>query len=331
MAAGGELMQALAFHSCFAKQIHRFINLKRLSGTDYRDQAKLLGYFDRFLVNANIKQSVITREITDRYQQSLAHLSPRYKYIRFCVVKLLCEHIAKSDQLCYVPDPLRIVSAYETHCPRIFTEAEIQALLSAASTLQPQESLMPQTYQMLMGLLYTTGIRIGEALALDLKDFHVEQKMLCIVAGKFRKDRWIPLHPSTTQALEHYMHRRFQTGLISSDSPLFLSPRFCRLHYNAVNKTFHKLLKMCGIPYSRQAGPSIHDLRHSFAVHRLQGWYRDGQDINARLPWLATYMGHVKVASTQVYLRATAMLIEQVEQRFHKHYIDNVKSKGEKQ
>ena len=330
MATGGAIMQTLALQSPIAKQIHRFINLRRLSGTDYRDQAKLLCYFDRFLVNENIKQPLITRQITDRYQQSLAHLSPRYRFNRFCVVKQLCEYIAQYDPLCYVPEPMRVIPAYETHCPYIFTEAEIQALLSAASTLQPHGSLRQQTYWMLLGLLYTTGIRIGEALALDLKDFQNEQIMLCIVAGKFRKDRWIPLHPSTCQALEHYIQRRLQAGPRSPDSPLFLDLASCRLHYGAVYQTFRQLLAQCGIPHSRRTGPRIHDLRHTFAVHRLQGWYSDGQDINARLPWLATYMGHVNVASTQVYLQATATLIEQVDQRFHKYFTDNVKPLGEK-
>lgn len=323
-------MQTLAFYSPLAKQIHRFINLRRLSGTDYRSQAKLLGYFDRFLVNANIKQPLVTRRITDRYQQSLAHLAPRSRYNRFCVVKQLCEYLVQSDPHCYVPEPMRMIPAYDAHHPYIFTESEIRALLSAASAVQPRESIRPQTYGMLLGLLYTTGIRIGEVLALDLKDFQSEQKMLCIEAGKFRKYRWIPLHSSTSQALEQYVHRRLQIGPTSPDSPLFINLCFRRLHYCTVNQTFRQLLMQCGIPHSRRAGPRIHDLRHTFAVHRLQEWYRDGQDINARLPWLATYMGHVNVTSTQVYLRATAALIEQVEQRFHKHFIENVKPSGGK-
>lgn len=323
-------MQTPALRSPLAKRIQDFINLRRLSGTDYRAQTRLLGYFDRFLVKANRKQSSVTRLITDRYQQSLAHLAPRSRYNRLCVVKQLCEHIARSEPHCYVPEPMRMIPSYEAHCPPIFNESEIQALLSAASALNPSESLRPQTYRMLLGLLYATGIRIGEALALNIESFHSEQKMLSIEAGKFRKDRFVPLHPSTSQALEHYVHRRLQTGPRAPDSPLFINLRFRRLHYCTVNHTFRQLLAACGIPHNRRAGPRIHDLRHTFAVHRLLGWYRDGKDINARLPWLSTYMGHVGVASTQVYLRATAELVEQVDRRFHKHFIDNVKPSGGK-
>jgi site-specific recombinase XerD len=83
------------------------------------------------------------------------------------------------------------------------------------------------------------------------------------------------------------------------------------------------------VTHHRDTGPRIHDLRHTFAVHRLHTWYRDGQDVNARLPWLATYLGHVDIQSTQVYLRATAELLEQVDQRFHRHYLQHVKPRGE--
>lgn len=321
-------MQTLVLRSPLAKQIRTFINLKRLSGTDYRSQTRLLGYFDRFLVNANVKKPLISCQIIDRYQQSLAHLASRSRYNRFCVVKQLCEHLSQFDPHCYVPDPVRMIPSSEAHCPHIFSESEVQALLTATSALKPRKSLRPETYHMLLALLYATGIRIGEALALNIESFNSEQKMLCIEAGKFRKARFVPLHPSTSQALEHYVHKRLQTSPRAPDSPLFINLRFRRLHYCTVNQTFRQFLAACGIPHSRRAGPRIHDLRHTFAVHRLLRWYRDGKDINARLPWLSTYMGHVGVASTQVYLRATAELVEQVDRRFHKHFIDNVKPWG---
>lgn len=181
---------------------------------------------------------------------------------------------------------------------------------------------------MLLGLLYSTSIRIGEAFALNLNDFHCRQQALYIAEGKFRKARWVPLHPSTSQALEQYIHRRLRTGPKSSDSPLFINLRACRLCHCTVHSTFRQLLEKCGITHNKDSGPRIHDLRHTFAVHRLLAWYRDGQDVNARLPALATYMGHVDVTSTQVYLHPTAELLEQVSNRFHSHYLHNVKPKG---
>jgi len=166
-------------------------------------------------------------------------------------------------------------------------------------------------------------------MALNLENFHSTDERLHIAEGKFRKARWVPLSPSTSRALEQYVRKRLKIKPRSPDSPLFLNQRSRRLHHPTVNQTFRHLLRQCGIQHSKHAaGPRIHDLRHTFAVHRLLGWYRDGQDVNSRLAWLATYMGHVDIHSTQVYLQPTAELIEQVNRRFYNHYLDQVKPYG---
>ncbi|MBW1944447.1 MAG: tyrosine-type recombinase/integrase [Deltaproteobacteria bacterium] len=323
-------MSAFKLESPLAREIQNFINLRRLSGADYQSQAQLLAYFDRFLVQQQTNKSRITREIMDRYLDSLSHLAPRSRYNRFCVVKQLCEYLSRNDPLGYIPEPIRAISSKEAHQPYIYNNAELQALLAAASKLAPENSLRPLTYRTLLGVLYTTGIRIGEALALNLEHFHSQEQMLYIAEGKFRKSRWVPISASTCQALEQYVRKRLQMTPHSADSPLLLNQRSRRLHYCAVNQTFRHLLRQCGIHHSKHTGPRIHDLRHSFAVHRLLSWYLDGLDVNARLAYLATYMGHVDVHSTQVYLRATPQLIEQVNRRFHNHYLNQVKAHGGK-
>ena len=323
-------MSPLKLQSPVAAQIQNFINLRRLSGTDYQSQAQLLGYLDRFLLEQDLKEPRITREITDRYLTSLSQLAPRTRYNRFCVVRQLCECLARSDPLSYVPEPLRVIPSKGAHQPYIYSSSEIQALLAAASKLSPKNSLRSHTYRTLLGVLYSTGIRIGEVLALNLEHFHSAQQRLYIAEGKFRKARWVPLSASTCRALEHYVRTRLQMRPRSPDSPLFLNQRSRRLHHCTVNQSFRHLLRQCGIHHSKHTGPRIHDLRHSFAVHRLLAWYRDGDDVNARLPWLATYMGHVDVSSTEVYLQPIAELIEQVNRRFYNHYLDQVKPYGGK-
>jgi site-specific recombinase XerD len=263
MAAGGVPVTPLKLQSSLAGPIQNFINLSRLSGTDYKSQARLLVYFDRFLLDQNRNVSRITRQITDSYQQSLSHLAPRTRSNRFCVVRQLCKYLARRDSQGYVP----------------------------------------------------------EALALNLEHFHSAEQRLYIAEGKFQKARLVPLSASTCKALQQYVHRRLKMTPRSADSPFFLNERSRRLHQCTVNQTFRSLLRQCGIHHTRHTGPSIHDLRHTFAVDRLLAWYRDGQEVNARLPWLATYMGHVDVHSTQVYLQATPELIEQVDRRFHNQYL----------
>lgn len=323
-------MKVLKLYSCLAPEIHNFISLRQLSGTDYQSQAQMLGYFDRFLVKEKIHEPRVTSQITERYQHTLSHLSLRVQSNRFCVVRQLCEYLSRSDPLTHVPEPLRRITPQAAHQPYIYSETEVGALLASASRLGPLSSLRGQTYRTLLGLLYSTGMRIGEALALNLKDFYSAEERLYIAEGKFHKARWVPLSACTCQALKHYVQSRLPMTPCSLDSPLFLNQRGRRLHYPTVNQTFHRLLGQCAIAQNQRTGPRLHDLRHTFAVHRLLAWYRDGADVNARLAWLATYMGHVDIGSTHVYLHPTAELLEQVGTRFHSHYLHSVKTQGER-
>ena len=321
-------MSAWTLCSCLAAQIETFISLRRLSGTNYHSQAQLLGYFDRFLVEKNIHQPRITREICEGYQQSLSELAPRTQGNRFCVVRQLCEYLARTDPHGYIPEPLRSPSSRRAQRPYIFTHEQIGALLVAASGLRPPSSLRPHTYHTLLGLLYSTGMRIGEVFALNIEHFVPDERRLYVAEGKFRKARWIVLSASTTRALQQYFDRRMGKEPNAPDSPLLLNERRQRLCHPTVHMTYRRLLRQCGIVHDDRRGPRIHDLRHSFAVHRLLAWYRDREDVNARLPALATYMGHVDISSTQIYLQPTAELLCEVDRRFHDHYINHLASKG---
>jgi len=321
-------MQTIQFHSYLSSQLDKFVELRRLSGTDYSSQTRLLMYFDRFLIEQYPNELTVTRHIIEHYLQSISYLRPRVQFNRFCVARQICRYIAQTDPCCYVPESMKCITASKVFHPYIFGKQEIKSLLSAASTLLPLGSLRSHTYQTLFGLLYTTGIRIGEAFSLTLKDFHAEHELLYIAEGKFRKARWVPLHPSTSQVLKQYVERRLQVGTREPDSPLFINLRAHHLCHCTVYETFRQLLEKCGIPHHKHAGPRIHDLRHTFAVHRLLDWYQNKQDVNAMLPALATYMGHVCVSSTHVYLHPTTELLEQVNNRFHNHYLRNFDAKG---
>jgi site-specific recombinase XerD len=323
-------MKALKLQSCLAPQIQSFISLRQLSGTDYHNQAMMLGYFDRFLVKEKVREPRLTRQIIEGYQHTLSHLTPRVKSNRFSVVRRFCAYRSSTDPLTHVPESLRTITPQAAHQPYIYSETEIGALLASASRLKPPSGLRPQTYRTLLGLLCSTGMRIGEALTLNLKDFDSAEARLYIAEGKFHKARWVPLNACACQALKHYVQSRLQMTPRSLDSPLFLNQRGRRLHYTTVNQTFHGLLEQCGIAHNKRTGPRIHDLRHTFAVHRLLAWYRDGADVNGRLPWLATYMGHVEIASTHVYLNPTIELLQEVGNRFRSHYLRYVQTQGER-
>lgn len=322
-------MNSHRLSSCLATAIANFIRLRQLSGTDYASQARLLESFDRFLVQRKLTRKRLSRELLEAYQASLSGLAPRSQGNRCSVVRQFCRYLAQSDPLSHVPEPFATPTSVATHSPHIFTLEEIQTLLGCASRLPPAGSLRPLTHRTLFGLLYSTGIRIGEALASNIDHFLPTQQRLLIAQGKFRKARWIPLSPSTGCALQSYLRRRLRHTPRGREAPLLLNLRQRRLSYSAVRPVFQLLLRQAGIPWDRRRGPRIHHLRHTFAVHRLLGWYREGQDVNARLPALATYLGHLNLASTQVYLRPTAELLAEVHQRFHCHYLKHPHRLGE--
>jgi len=309
--------------------IERFIRLRTLTGSDYSGQALLLSYFDSFIAGRNYGWLYITREICESYLESIAYLAPRTQGNRMCVVRQLCRYIALDDPRCYIPEPLRCPSSKQRYRAYIFTHEEICALLQAALKLPPAGSLRPLTYRTLLGLLYCTGIRIGEAMSLNLNDFFPDEMKLYIAKGKFRKSRWIVLRASACKALGVYLEHRLKIEPHSPDSPLFINERHRRLCHPSVYGTYLGLLSECGIDHSKKNGPRIHDLRHTFAVHRLLAWYRDDSDVNALLPVLSTYMGHADIVSTQIYLQPTAELKDEVSRRFHRHYINSLLGKGE--
>lgn len=321
-------MSAYRFSSCLAVQMERFVDLRRLSGTDYHSQAQLLGYVDRFLVQQDFCLTYLTREITDRYQQGITALASRTQGNRMSVLRQFCEYMATCDSQSYVPRPQKTIRSCSAHRPYIYHLSQLQAMMAASAGLAPPGSLRPHTYRTLLGLLYSTGIRIGEAMALTLQDVHLSSQRLFIAEGKFRKARWVALSESTGRALGQYIDKRLKTAPHWPDSPLLLNERRRRLCYPTVNMTFRGLLQKCGIAHSKRTGPRIHDLRHTFAVHRLLAWYREGQDVNALLPALATYMGHVDISSTRVYLQPTAELLEQVHERFRNYYLKNIQPHG---
>jgi integrase len=191
----------------------------------------------------------------------------------------------------------------------IYSCADLDTLLAAAAQLQPTGSLRPATYVTLFALLAATGLRISEAIALDLDDFTADG--LVIRATKFSKDRLVPLHETTDLALRGYLARR---GKVSACDPnFFVSANGRRLCYDTVKSVFLKLVRSVGLREGPGLpGPRIHDLRHTFAVRSLEQCAGDRRSIARHMLALSTYLGHAHVADTYWYLQATPILTAQI-------------------
>jgi integrase len=191
----------------------------------------------------------------------------------------------------------------------IYTPREIAALLAAAQQLSPQESLRPLTFSTLLGLLACTGLRISEALQLALADWEPGQAVLTIRQAKFGQSRYGPLAPSATTALNTYLQARAKAFPKGNCGALFLNQQGQRLTYREAGGTFATLREQLN-GQDQQPRPRLHDLRHTFAVECLLGWYRQGQEeLNAKILSLAVYLGHRNIRHTYWYLSAVPELL----------------------
>jgi integrase len=202
--------------------------------------------------------------------------------------------------------------------PYLYSPADVAALQAAAGRLRGP--LRADTYTVLIALLTVTGLRIGEALALDDDDIDTVEGMLLVRQDKAQSFRLVPLHPTALAELAGYRHRRDQAFPGRAATAVLASCTGDRLTYNAVHKTFTGLVSAAGLgPRTGRCRPVIHGLRHSYAVNMLAGWYRDGADVPARLPWLSTVMGHSGPASTYWYVSASPELMALAAQRLQAH------------
>ena len=228
---------------------------------------------------------------------------------RLTVVRIFARHLRAIDPSTEVPPAELMTCRYRRVTPHLYTPEEITALMTAAAALE--HPLRALTYQTLIGLLGITGIRVGEACGLDRADVDLDAGVLTIRAGKLGKAREVPLHPSATQALRAYDERRDQLCRVVSTPGFFVNTRGNRLAARSVPGVFAELREAAGIrPVPGGRNPRMHDLRHSFCVATMLGWYRAGVDVHAHLPLLSTYLGHAGPVSTYWYLQAAPELLE---------------------
>lgn len=191
-------------------------------------------------------------------------------------------------------------------------------LMDAAKILLPQKGVRPACIRFLIGLLYATGLRISEAINLNLADVDLEHNTLFVRRGKFAKDRFVALSPSAATALRTWLNVRSSYAGSESASPLLIVAEDKRLGYQQAKYAFNKLCMECGL--IGDPLPRLHDLRHNYASECLARWQRAGKDIQSLLPVLTTSMGHVNPHDTQRYLHINATTLLDASEKIHKHF-----------
>ncbi|MBI2316646.1 MAG: tyrosine-type recombinase/integrase [Betaproteobacteria bacterium] len=303
--------------------------MSRLSAAlrDYLAIRRALGFqlklaewvLTRFVAYADqVGAETVTTDLAVAWATQPVGASPVWWKFRLTAVRGFAKHLHTLDPLTQIP-PADAVSAPRCRAaPYFYSEAEIVRLMEEAATLLPP--FRGVTYQTLIGLLAVTGMRLGEAIRLERADVDWEHGILTIRLSKFGKSRQIPVDPSTLSALRTYdqAHDRLGAGF-QATAQLFVSIRGTPLREPNVDRTFHHLAGKAGLrPRSPRCRPRVHDLRHSFAIRTLLGWYRAGLDVQAMLPRLSTYLGHTNPANTYWYLSAEPELLALAGQRLER-------------
>lgn len=218
-----------------------------------------------------------------------------------------------------VPDRATFGPGHRRLMPHIYSDKEICDLLEEAGRLSPRGGLRPTTYRTLFGLIAATGLRISEALHLRRSDVDLSLSTLTVRKTKFSKSRRLYLHPSTVRALEDYVSARSQAVGRDFDRPFFISPAGSELPSRTVHEVFAGMRTRLGlVARGGHPEPRIHDLRHTFAVRRVQRWHQSDVSIEHGTLLLRTYLGHVKIADTYWYLTAVPELLEIVGETFER-------------
>jgi integrase/recombinase XerD len=282
------------------RSLEEYLSVRRSLGYKLDSVAPALRGFVGFAEQSGA--DTISTELALAWAVQPSQASPIWLAHRLSMVRGFARYLHAVNPATEIPPAgLLCARGYRPAAPYLYSEADITALMAAAGRLAAP--LRAATFQTLIGLLAVTGLRIGEAMRLDRDDIDWDDAVLQVRDSKFGRSREVLCHDSTIAALRAYSARRDQLCPRPSASPsFFVTATGTRLMHNTVYPTFHELVRQTGLHrQSPSHRPRVHDLRHAFAVRTLIRWYRDGEDVEARLPLLSTYLGHANPAATFWY------------------------------
>lgn len=293
-----------------------YLRLRRALGFKLERAGRLLDDFVTFVERTGADN--VTIELALGWATLPQRAEPVWLAQRLGVVRGFARYLHTVDPRTEVPPPDLLPGRYQRISPYLYSDDDISALMDGARSLRPD--LRSATYETLIGLLAVTGMRVGEAMRLDRDDVAWTDGLVTIRASKFGKTRALPLHESTLGALEAYATLRDRLCPHPQGPSFFVSSVGTRLGHSHVQPAFRMIRRHAGLDRPAPGHPpTIHGLRHSFAVKTVLGWYRTGVDVAARMPLLSTYLGHTDPARTYWYLSAAPELLALAAQRLEQH------------
>jgi integrase len=308
-----------AFSSVLADRLEAYVKLQRALGYQFDYQTVHLHAFDEYLVQRShtepLTQEIVIAFATDDPSDSMDQRARRYH-----VVRPFCEYLATFDPQAPVLDPHAVPRFNARPARHILTDEELAHLLQEARNISQHNPVRGVTLHAIIGLAASTGLRRGEVVRLDNADVDIESGVLLIKKTKLKKDRLVPVHPTTLDVMRNYAALRDSAYPDRSDPAFFVTMWRKRFNPNTLQQQFCIAARQAGLRGPTGRGLTFHDLRHRFAVKRLAAWYSAGIDVQAMLPALATYMGHVHYSDTAYYLTATAELLGLAAERYNSRF-----------
>ncbi len=284
-----------------------YLAMRRALGFKLAMQGRLLLQFVDYLEDCGLE--TVTTDAAIAWASAPVEATAVWHGMRFGVARRFAVHLHLLDPRCEVPPADVLPERHRRLPPHIYSADEIVALMAEARRLRP--AMRAATAETVVGLLTVTGMRSGEVVRLNRNDVDVTARTLRVVATKRNKSRELALHESTAAALGTYSRLRDDTFPAAGPS-FFVSRTGHRLSQSALHATFRLLVQATGLeptPSSRARRPRPHDVRHSFSVDTLVAWHRAGEDVQALLPALSAYLGHVEPKDTYWYVSAVPELL----------------------
>jgi integrase/recombinase XerD len=299
--------------------VEQYVQLRRDLGFKLNGAHHLLCEFAAFMDDRDA--AYITTDLALQWAMLPQRVQSSYWAQRLIAVRCFARHHSAADPRTQIPPSDLLRYRPRRARPYLYSERDIEQLMTAAKALRPAGGLRGLTYASLLGLLSVTGLRISEALALTLEDVDFQAALLTIRKTKFGKARLVPLHPSARRALLQFARQRDAYVGRLPITHLFVSAKGRPLIANQVWKTFRSLRHRVGLHASANWDePQLHHFRHRLATESLLRWYRSGNDVEQRLPVLSTFLGHGSIASTYWYLSSHPELMGQAMRRLEKRW-----------
>jgi integrase/recombinase XerD len=300
--------------SALANHLADYLRLRRALGFALGRHGHDLPKFVAFVEAAGA--SIVTVDLAVAWARLPKNIKPITVNFRISAVRGFAQYLHAIDPATEIPPPGLLTVPRRRPAPYVYSPGEISRLVQATRRLRPP--LRAATHTTLIGLIAATGMRLGETLALVRDDVNLADGVITIRHAKFDRMRVVPLHPSVIAALAGYASTRDRLCPTPRTERFFVSTTGGTLRREQVQHVFRETTAALGLR-TGTIRPRIHDLRHTFAVRTLIDWQRDGADINANLPVLSTYLGHVEPANTYWYLSAVPELMQLAAARLEQH------------